>query len=75
VIGIIGLRRDTFSDLRTSAESSLYFVVETKSSLFKDDLRDKEGGKIKCGEAHFEALAVGDNPARYKVATKLDDIL
>ncbi len=53
----------------------LYFVVETKSSLFKDDLRDKEGGKIECGKAHFEALAVGDNPARYVVATKLDDLI
>jgi type III restriction enzyme len=53
----------------------LYFVVETKSSLFKDDLRDKEGAKIKCGQAHFEALEVEENPARYKVASKLDDIL
>lgn len=31
----------------------LFFVVETKSSLFTDDLRDRESGKIKCGEAHF----------------------
>lgn len=43
----------------------LYFVVETKSSLFDEDLRDKEGGKIKCGAAHFEALAVGEKPAIY----------
>ena len=49
----------------------IYFVVETKASLFKDDLRDKESAKIKCGEAHFQALAVGENPARYIVATKL----
>ena len=34
----------------------LYFVVETKSSLFTDDLRDKESAKIKCGKAHFKAL-------------------
>ena len=34
----------------------LYFVVETKSSLFDEDLRDREGGKIKCGTAHFKAL-------------------
>jgi type III restriction enzyme len=53
----------------------LYFVVETKGSLFKDDLRDKEGAKVACGNAHFEALAVGDNPARYVVATTLDDVL
>ena len=53
----------------------LYFVVETKSSLFTDDLRDKESAKIKCGKAHFEALAVGENPAQFVKATKLDDVM
>ena len=56
-------------------EERLYFVVETKSTLFTDDLRDKEGAKIKCGEAHFETLAVGDNPARFIVARNVDDML
>ncbi|MBL8481768.1 MAG: DEAD/DEAH box helicase family protein [Rhodocyclaceae bacterium] len=53
----------------------LYFVVETKSSLFEDDLRNKERGKIECGSAHFGALAVQENPARYVVARSLDDVL
>jgi type III restriction enzyme len=53
----------------------LYFVVETKSSLFTDDLRDKESAKIKCGEAHFAALTVGENPARYIKARNLDDVM
>ena len=53
----------------------LYFVVETKSSLFADDLRDKESAKIECGKAHFKALAIGENPARYVKATKLDDVM
>jgi type III restriction enzyme len=53
----------------------VYFVVETKSSLFTGDLRDRESAKIKCGEAHFDALAVGDNPARFVKATKLDDVM
>ena len=53
----------------------LYFVVETKSSLFTDDLRDKESAKIECGKAHFTALAVGENPARYVVARSVDDLL
>ncbi|PLY12896.1 MAG: restriction endonuclease subunit R [Sedimenticola sp.] len=53
----------------------LYFVVETKSSLFTDYLRDKESAKIECGKAHFAALAEGDNPARYVVARSLDDVL
>jgi type III restriction enzyme len=53
----------------------LYFVVETKSSLFADDLREREGAKIACGEAHFKALAAADNPARFKKASKLEDLL
>ena len=53
----------------------LYFVVETKGSLFDEDLRDKESAKIKCGKAHFEALAVGDNPASYLVARNIDDLM
>jgi type III restriction enzyme len=53
----------------------LYFVVETKSSLFTDDLRSKEDAKIKCGEAHFAALGVGEDPARYLVATSFGDVL
>ena len=52
----------------------LYFVVETKSGLFTDDLRDKEEAKIKCGRAHFKALAVRESPARYVVARNLDDV-
>lgn len=53
----------------------LYFVVESKSSLFADDLRSKEDAKIECGKAHFDALATGENPARYLVATSLGDVL
>ena len=53
----------------------LYFVVETKSSLFGDDLRDRENSKIICGEAHFKALERGDNPARFVKASNLADIL
>ena len=53
----------------------LYFVVETKSSLFTDDLRDKESAKIECGKAHFQALAVGESPAQYVVARSISDVL
>ena len=52
----------------------LYFVVETKSGLFTDDLRDKEKAKNECGRAHFKALAVRESPARYVVARNLDDV-
>ncbi|PZM86324.1 MAG: restriction endonuclease subunit R [Candidatus Melainabacteria bacterium] len=53
----------------------LYFVVETKSSLFTDDLRDKESAKIKCGKAHFDALAVGDSAAQFITARDIDDLM
>ncbi len=53
----------------------LYFVVETKGSLFKDDLRHAEGAKIACGTEHFKALAVDSNPAKYEVAASLDDLM
>jgi len=61
--------------VEVAGEERLYFVVETKGSLFKDDLRDGEAAKILCGEAHFKALAVGENPARYIKATKVDDLM
>lgn len=49
----------------------LYFVVETKSSLFIGDLHDKESAKIKCGKAHFKALA----PAEFIQARNIDDLM
>lgn len=57
-------------------EERLYFVVETKSSLFKNDLRSSEGAKIKCGQAHFAALAVGEeSPAKYVVERSAEEFL
>ena len=53
----------------------LYLVVETKSSLFTDDLRDKESAKIQCGRAHFKSLEVREAPAKYMVARSVDDVL
>jgi type III restriction enzyme len=61
--------------VEVSGEERLYLVIETKGSLFVDDLRDNEAAKITCGEAHFKALAVTENPARYVKATKVDDII
>lgn len=61
--------------VETDGAERLYFVVETKSGLFTDDLRSKEQAKIECGKAHFKALADDDNPARYVVARDIDDVL
>ena len=49
-------------------------MVETKGSLFTDDLRDRESAKINCGKAHFQALAAGAHPATYLVARTVDDL-
>jgi len=34
----------------------LYFVVETKGSILKEDLRQLEANKIACGKKHFAAI-------------------
>jgi type III restriction enzyme len=53
----------------------LYFVVETKGSMMALDLRTGESDKIDCGAQHFEALAVGSNPAQFLKAKKLADVM
>ncbi|WP_330169100.1 type III restriction-modification system endonuclease [Bartonella grahamii] len=40
-------------------QEKLYFVVESKGSIFEDMLRDLEKAKIHCGREHFKAL--GEN--------------
>jgi len=40
-------------------QERLYFVVETKGSLFSGDLRAREQAKIDCGREHFKALGKG----------------
>ncbi|MDA3951897.1 MAG: DEAD/DEAH box helicase family protein [Spirochaeta sp.] len=50
-------------------EEHLYFVVESKGTLFSDDLRPAEKAKIDCGRKHFEAL---DTDVRFAVANNYD---
>jgi len=61
--------------IEKDGEERLYFVVETKSGLFKDDLREKENAKIECGRAHFHAIAEDESPAQYIVARNVEDVL
>ena len=42
--------------IESDGKDKLYFVVETKGSMFTDALRPTEEAKIKCGHAHFDAL-------------------
>jgi type III restriction enzyme len=59
----------------TDGRERLYFVVETKASLFAEDLRRVEAGKIRCGKAHFDALQVHEAPATYVVARNFQDLI
>ena len=45
--------------IEQDGKDKLYFVIETKSTLYSVERRPEENAKIKCGNAHFEAL--GDN--------------
>lgn len=58
-----------------NGQERLYFVVETKSSLFDEDLRDRESGVIKCGAAHFAALAARENPAIFEKLRDVDGVI
>ena len=42
--------------IEIDGKEKLYFVVETKSTIFTEERRPKENAKIKCGIAHFKAL-------------------
>jgi len=61
--------------IEQDGQERLYFVVETKGSLFMDDLRNSESAKIECGKAHFLALEDLPSPARYIKAHVLEDVL
>jgi type III restriction enzyme len=57
-------------------DEKLYFVVETKSSTWWDDLRHLERAKIKCGERHFEELSTeSDNAAKYVKVRDVDGLM
>ncbi len=59
----------------TDEGERLYLVVETKASILQDDLRPMEADKIECAKAHFDALAIVDNPARYETASSVSQLI
>jgi Restriction endonuclease len=56
--------------IEQGGKEKLYFVVETKSTLFSVERRPEENAKIKCGYAHFEAL--GDD-VKFTVSNSMDE--
>ena len=61
--------------VEVDGHKKLYFVVETKGSEWLDDLRHKESDKIKCGQKHFEEIAVDSNPAKFIKAKDVDGMM
>lgn len=55
--------------IEIDGQERLYFVVETKGSLFSGDLRAREKAKIDCGREHFKAL---DTEIGFAVANDYD---
>lgn len=53
----------------------LYFVVETKGTLFAGDIRESEYAKIQCGKEHFKALEENSDSAQFMTAVSADDFL
>lgn len=55
--------------VEAEGKDKLYFVVETKGSLFTDALRPTEEAKIKCGRKHFEAM---ENDVEFALANSFE---
>ena len=58
--------------IEIEGKQKLYFVVETKHSLFSDALRPAEQAKIDCGREHFKALG---NDVEFTVANSYDSFV
>ncbi|MDA3821644.1 MAG: hypothetical protein PF450_03385, partial [Bacteroidales bacterium] len=56
--------------VEADGREKLYFVVETKGSLYTDALRPTEQAKIDCGKAHFKALG---NDVEFTVSNGFED--
>ena len=56
--------------IEVDGKEKLYFVVETKSTLFTDALRPTEQAKIVCGKEHFKALG---NDVEFAVTNAFED--
>ena len=56
--------------IEVDGKEKLYFVVETKSTLFTDALRPTEKAKIACGKEHFKALG---NDVEFAVTNAFED--
>ena len=54
-----------------NGEKKLYFVLESKGSVSKEDRRGKENYKIDCAKRHFEVLSKEYKDLKYVVEKDL----
>lgn len=60
---------------QTAEGEKLFFVVETKGTEAKEDLRTDEEDRITCGAEHFEAIAGSDGQPRFRLEKSADKLL
>lgn len=53
-------------------EEKLYFVAETKGSIFESERRELENLKIKCGKEHFKAIS---EEVKFEVANNFEKLM
>jgi type III restriction enzyme len=53
----------------------LYFIVETKGSIWDEDLRSAEADKIACGRKHFAAIGSAEGAVRFEQQATVDGFL
>ncbi|MGL5123002.1 MAG: type III restriction-modification system endonuclease [Fusobacteriaceae bacterium] len=53
-------------------EEKLYFIIETKGSLFAEDRRETENLKIKCGKEHFKAI---NSEINFEVVSDFENLI
>jgi len=58
--------------IEEEGSKKLYFIVESKGSLFTFDRRGSENAKIDCGKAHFEAIG---NDVHFAVASSYENLM
>ena len=56
--------------IEVDGKEKLYFVVETKSTLFTDALRPIEKAKNTCGKEHFKTLG---NDVEFAVTNSFEE--
>ncbi len=61
--------------IEQDGNEKVYFVVETKGTMYTNYLRNPESGKIACGKAHFETLRTSQSSAEFVVAEKFKDVI